>query len=125
MGCPTEWVQDAPSSAEGKSAKVASGIKVFTQSGSWENSAEMIKAKGFKAEQRLRHGDKCYTLVAITDENVDVKDEKDITTSIPHGKFVKEKWAPLNTRHEIVSDILAHDPQKKRRLVVQRLRGDS
>ena len=112
VGCPTEWAQDAPSSAEGTSAKVASGIKVFTQSGSWENSAEMIKAKGFKAEQRLRHGDKCYTLVAITDENVDVKDDKDVITSIPHGKFVKDKWAPLNTRHNLVSDILAHDPQQ-------------
>ena len=66
VGRPADWAKSKDPAPAAPQEKATAGVKVFSSSGDWANSAGSIAAKRVGADQRPRPEDKVYTLQSIT-----------------------------------------------------------
>ena len=114
VGCPADWAKSKAPEPAAPKEKATSGVKVFSSSGDWANSADAIAAKGFNADQRLRLDDKIFTLKSITETDVDLSchTPQMRTFEVSHAVFLNSKYVLAKGKFETISDMLEHDPQQ-------------
>ena len=92
--CPWAAAPDAPAPSAQQAPKGAGGVKVFSSSGDWANSADAVAAKGFTVDSSARHvgTSTIRTVHAIGATTVELSDACGTVSSHSHGVFLENQY---------------------------------